>query len=93
MSDSSAYLDIFSDARTLQYWTNEPISNLKQAESLIQQDIERSESDNCICLGVALSDSNLLIGKITLFQLNVQNRRAEIGYILDCRQWGKGYMT
>ena len=92
-SDSSAYLDIFSDARTLQYWSNEPISNLTEAASLIQQDIEWSESDNCICLGVALSDSNLLIGKITLFQLNVQNRRAEIGYILDRRQWGKGYMT
>ena len=92
MSDSSAYLDIFSDARTLQYWSNEPICNLKEAESLIQQDIEWSESKNCICLGVALSDSNLLIGKITLFQLNEQNRRAEIGYILDRRQWGKGYM-
>ena len=93
MSDSSAYLDIFSDARTLQYWSNEPICNLKEAESLIQQDIEWSESKNCICLGVALSDSNLLIGKITLFQLNEQNRRAEIGYILDRRQWDKGYMT
>ena len=92
MSDSSAYLDIFSDARTLQYWSNEPISNLKEAESLIQQDIEWSESKDCICLGVALSDSNLLIGKITLFQLNEQNRRAEIGYILDRRQCGKGYM-
>jgi RimJ/RimL family protein N-acetyltransferase len=93
MSDSGAYLDIFSDARTLQYWSKEPVSGLEEAESLIQQDIEWSASSNCICLGVALSDSNLLIGKITLFQLNEQNRRAEIGYILDRRQWGKGYMT
>ena len=60
---------------------------------MVRQDIKWSESDNCICLGVALSDSNLIIGKITLFQLSEQNRRAEIGYVLDRQQWGKGYMT
>jgi RimJ/RimL family protein N-acetyltransferase len=93
LSDSGAYLDIFSDTMTLQYWSNEPISKIEEAESLIRQDIEWSASDNCICLGVALADSNLLIGKITLFQLSEQNRRAEVGYVLDRRHWGKGYMT
>jgi len=77
MSDSGAYLDIFSDTMTLLYWSNEPISSIEEAESLVQQDIEWSASDNCICLGVALPDSNLLIGKITLFQLSEQNRRAD----------------
>ena len=43
--------------------------------------------------GIALPDSNLLIGKICLFQISEQNRRAEIGYLLNRRQWGKGYMT
>ena len=93
MSDSDAYLDIFSDAETLLYWSREPITSIVEAESLVQQDIEWSTSDDCICLGVALADSNLLIGKITLFQLSKQNRRAEIGYVLDRQQWGKGYMT
>ena len=93
MSDSGAYLDIFSDTMTLLYWSNEPISSIEEAESLIRQDIEWSASDNCICLGVALADSNLIIGKVTLFQLSEQNRRAEIGYVLDRRHWGKGYMT
>jgi ribosomal-protein-alanine N-acetyltransferase len=92
-SDSGAFLDIFSDARTMEYWSKEPISSIEEAESLIQQDIEWSASDKCICLGVALADSNLLIGKITLFQLDEQNRRAEIGYVLDRRHWDKGYMT
>ena len=89
MSDSSAYLDIFSDTMTLLYWSNEPISRIEEAESLIKQDIEWSSSDDCICLGVALADSNLLIGKVTLFQLSKQNRRAEIGYVLDRRHWNK----
>jgi ribosomal-protein-alanine N-acetyltransferase len=93
MSDGSAYLDIFSDTETLLYWSTEPITNIEEAESLVRQDIEWSALDSCICLGVALADSNLIIGKVTLFQLSEQNRRAEIGYVLDRRQWGKGYMT
>jgi len=93
MNDSGAYLDIFSDTMTLLYWSNEPISSIEEAESLIRQDIEWSASDNCICLGVALADSNLIIGKVTLFQLSEQNRRAEIGYLLDRRHWGRGYMS
>ena len=93
MGDSGAFLDIFSDAETLLYWSREPINSIAEAESLLQQDIEWSASDDCICLGVALADSNLIIGKITLFQLSKQNRRAEIGYVLDRRHWGKGYMT
>jgi ribosomal-protein-alanine N-acetyltransferase len=93
ISDSSAFLSIFSDAETMLYWSKEPISTIEEAESLIQQDIKWSASDNCICLGVALAESNLIIGKVTLFQLDRQNRRAEIGYVMDRRHWGKGYMT
>jgi len=93
MSDSGAFLDIFSDAMTMLYWSKEPISSIEEAKALLQQDIEWSASDDCICLGVALADSNLIIGKITLFQLSKQNQRAEIGYVLDRRHWGKGYMT
>lgn len=33
-----------------------------------------------------------LIGTCALWRINAQNRRAEIGYILDSRAWGHGYM-
>ena len=29
MSDSDAFLEIFSDARTMEYWSREPIDNLE----------------------------------------------------------------
>ena len=93
LSDSDAFFDIFSDARTLKYWSRKPIRNREEAKALVQQELDWSESEKCFNWGIALPDSNLLIGKITLFQLDEQNRRAEIGYILDRRQWGKGYMT
>jgi ribosomal-protein-alanine N-acetyltransferase len=93
MADSEAFLDIFSDVETLQYWSGEPIRELHEAETLIREDLEYSMEGKCIVWGVALPDSNRLIGKFILFQFNEQNRRAEVGYILNRRHWGQGYMT
>ena len=93
IGDSEAYFDIFSDAETLQYWSGEPINNHSEAESLIRRDLEFSRDGTCINWGVALPDSNRLIGKFILFQFSEQNRRAEVGYILDRRHWGLGYMS
>jgi RimJ/RimL family protein N-acetyltransferase len=93
MADADAYLDIFSDARSMLYWSCEPIERLDEAKELTRQDIEWAELETCINWGMALSDTNRLIGKVNLFQISRQNRRAEIGYILDRRHWGKGYMS
>jgi len=92
-SDRVAVLDLYSDARTMLYWSKEPIFSLEEADLLIERELEWSSADNCLNWGIALADSNLLIGKICLFQISKQNRRAEIGYLLNRRQWGKGYMT
>jgi RimJ/RimL family protein N-acetyltransferase len=37
-------------------------------------------------------DDGALIGNCTLFALNAQCRRAELGYVLGSRQWGQGFM-
>jgi len=93
MRDCEAFFDIFSDAETLRYWSGEPISKPGEAESLVRRELEFSESGSCITWGIALPDSNRLIGKITLFQFSDQNRRAELGYLLNRRYWGMGYMS
>jgi len=92
-SDREAVLDIFSDKKTLRYWSREPISTLEEADSLIQSELEWATRENCINWGIALTESNLLIGKISLFQISDQNRRAEIGFVLNRRLWGKGFMS
>jgi len=93
LSDSQAFFDIFSDADTLLYWSREPISSHEEAAALIQKELDFAKSGTCISWGVALPDSNLLIGKANIFQLSEQHRRAEVGYILDRQHWGRGYMT
>ena len=91
--DTGAFFDIFSDFETLRFWSNPPISELSEAEALIQEELEWSGSGKSITWGMALPESDYLIGKFTLFQFHEQNRRAEVGYILDRRHWRMGYMS
>jgi len=92
-NDARAYLDIFSDAETMAFWSNEPIDSIAEAEDMLQQDIEWVTSGAALCWGIARPEKNCLIGKISLYFFSRQNRRAEIGYILNRRYWRQGLMT
>ena len=59
-SDREAVLDLYSDARTMLYWSQEPIASLEDADLLIEREMEWSSADNCLNWGIALADSNLL---------------------------------
>ncbi len=91
--DRSAILEIFSDARTMEYWSAEPIGSIAEAEKLLQADIEWAALKTTRAWAIALPDTNRYAGKISLFQIDEQNRRAEIGYLLGRQHWGKGLMT
>ena len=93
MEDRDAFFDIHSDAETLKYWSGEPISEPGEADALVRRELEFSLQGKCVNWAVALPDSNRLIGKFVLFQFSEQNRRAEVGYILNRRHWGLGYMS
>lgn len=93
MSDKEAVLNIFSDEQALKYWGKEPIRSIEEAESMVQQELDWVAAGSCMTWALALPDSDQLVGKIVLFQLNEQNQRAEIGYIVDRRYWGQGYMS
>ena len=92
-SDSDAFFEIFSDARTLEYWSDKPITKKSQAVEQVRQEIENGKRSDCINWGIALPQTDYLVGKFTLFNFHPQNQRAEVGYVLNRRYWGKGYMS
>jgi RimJ/RimL family protein N-acetyltransferase len=91
--DRLAFFEIFSDQQTLKYWSGDVIETLQEAGDLVDQELQWAASGHCINWGIELRDGGPLIGKIVLFNFSDQNRRAEIGYILARRQWGRAYMT
>lgn len=91
--DARAYLDIFSDPETMRFWSGEPIGSIGEARKLLDLDLEWVASGEALCWGIALPDTGVLVGKISLYLFSRQNRRAEVGYILDRRHWGRGLMS
>jgi len=91
--DVDALYDIFSDPRVMRYWSSGPLPN-REAAAAMQRDIaQHNLSDTQMKWGLALRDTNKLIGTVTLFNLSISNGRAEIGYAMGSAYWGKGYMN
>ncbi len=91
--DAAAYLEIFTDAETLTYWSSETVRSLDDAAGMVEEDIQWVENGEALCWGIALPDKDQLIGKISLYLFSKRNRRAETGYILNRKHWGNGLMS
>jgi RimJ/RimL family protein N-acetyltransferase len=83
---------IFSDPQVMRYWSTPPLPDREAAAELQREIADGNESDTMFKWGLALRDSNSVIGTTTLFNLNLDNGRAELGYAMGRAHWGKGYM-
>ena len=52
-----------------------------------------NQKETMLKWGLALRESNSVIGTATLFYFSLENGRAEIGYAMARAHWGKGYMN
>jgi RimJ/RimL family protein N-acetyltransferase len=91
--DIDGLYDVFSDPQVMRYWSSGPLANREAAAALQREIADSNEKETMIKWGLALRDSNLVIGTTTLFNLSLDNGRAEIGYAMASAHWGKGYMN
>ena len=91
--DVDSLYEIFSDPQVMRYWSSVPLPNREAAAELQREIAEHNKSERMFKWGLALRDSNSVIGTTTLFNLSLDNGRAEIGYALGRAHWGKGYMN
>ncbi|HZI60322.1 MAG TPA: GNAT family protein [Pyrinomonadaceae bacterium] len=91
--DVDAIYEIFSDPRVMRYWSSGPLPNREAAAAMQREIVQHNLSDTQMKWGLALRDTNKLIGTVTLFNLSISNGRAEIGYAMGSAYWGKGYMN
>jgi RimJ/RimL family protein N-acetyltransferase len=92
-ADTDALYEIFSDPQAMRYWSAPAYAARAEAERLLAEIHECFHAKSLFQWGVALKTGDVIIGTTTLFQLDERNRRAEIGYILNRRFWGAGYMN
>jgi ribosomal-protein-alanine N-acetyltransferase len=91
--DVDALYRIFSDTEVMRYWSTPPLADRNAAVRLLDEIHDGFRHQTELKWGIARRKDNALIGTTTLFNLDLDNHRAEIGYGLDRAHWGKGYMS
>jgi len=92
-SDVEAIYNIFSDPQVTRYWSTPPLSNIDAASQLLDDIEENNLRGSILKWGIALKSNDLVIGTATLFNLSLENGRAEVGYAQARAYWRQGYMT
>ena len=92
-ADTDAFYAIYSNPEVMRYWSTPPLANREVAANLIKKIQEDWKRRAILKWGIALRTNDQLIGSVTLFNLDFNHHRAEIGYALGRNYWGQGYMN
>ncbi len=92
-ADERALFQIFSDPQVTQYWSSPPAQQVSDMSDLIDQIHSHFARDGLYEWGVALRDSDRVIGTCSLASLDFSNRRAELGFALSREFWRQGLMS
>jgi RimJ/RimL family protein N-acetyltransferase len=90
--DVDRLFQIHSDPRVMRYWSTSAWQTPEPARAMVAKDLA-SATKEYLRLGIESTATGELLGTCTLFGINAQCRRAEIGYVLALPAWGQGYMS
>jgi [ribosomal protein S5]-alanine N-acetyltransferase len=91
-ADIPAMFVIFSDEAVMRYWSTEAMRESEQAAELLAEIDRYRESGTLFQWGIALRQSNRVIGTCTLNGLGTPHKMASIGYALGQSHWRQGYV-
>lgn len=89
-NDVPSLFAIFSDPVTMRYWSHPAMNDLAEAEALLRKIERHAEAETLFQWGIARREDDLVVGTCTLFRIDREHRRAELGYVLRRDDWGRG---
>ena len=92
-ADAESIYAIFSDPQVMRYWSTPPLPDMAAAESLLTEIINDVAQGRMMKWGIARTEDDFVIGTATLFHIDLDNGRAELGYALAREHWGRGVMS
>lgn len=90
--DVPALFDIFSHPEVMRYWSYPALTDMTQAQDMLQRIQADYRNGNSVRLGIERRSDGVLLGTCALFSFHAASHRAEIGYALGRPHWGAGYM-
>lgn len=92
-ADVPALFDVFGDPVVCRYWSRPALPDVRAAAAL-QEEIARFFAERTLFQwGIAEHASDRVVGTCTLASLTPEHRRAEVGFALARRAWGRGYLA
>jgi RimJ/RimL family protein N-acetyltransferase len=91
-TDIDALYTIFSNEEVMRYWSSPPILDRDAAAAIVREVHNGFKTRAMLKWGVARRTDDAIIGTVTLYNISLDHRRAEMGYALGRANWGQGYM-
>ncbi len=92
-ADEHAVFDLHASPEAMRWWSARPWTDPAQARAYVARARAGFAERQSLRWAIALRDDPLVVGTATLFSIDPQCRRAEIGYLLSPSHWGRGLMT
>lgn len=92
-ADADSLFGIFSDPAVVEFYDIEALQNRAQAEEIIDRHQTLFEGKRGIRWGIALRESDTLVGTAGFFGKIEAYSSALLGYDLSPAHWGKGIMV
>jgi len=89
-ADLGDFYAMHSDPVVNRYWSFPAWTDPSQARDYFASAIGGRDAGRMLCWAIAERDSDRLIGGTTLFAINREQGRAEVGYALRASHWGRG---
>lgn len=90
-TDADHVLEVFGDDAAMRYWSHEPLADLDAAHDYIDRMMSGFAARTLFQWVIAERESDAMVGTVTLYQWDRQNRRAEVGFMLGRAHWGRGF--
>lgn len=90
--DVGSLFSIFSDPEVMRYWSSLPLADVEGADKLLDDIRDCFRRRVLFQWGIARNSDDRIVGTCTLYHIDTDNRRAELGYALGHEYWGQGYM-
>lgn len=91
--DVPALFAVFGDPVAMRYWSTPALADESGAAALLRDIHERFHARTTFQWGIARRGDDVVIGTVSLYQIDFAHRRSEVGFALGRAHWGQGLAT
>jgi RimJ/RimL family protein N-acetyltransferase len=91
--DVPALFEIFGDSEVMRYWSSPALTDKAGARALLDDIRRHFAARSLFQWGIARRDDDAIVGTATIFQIDREHRRGEIGFAIGRAHWGRGFAS